>query len=254
MGFWPDGYQGAISLSFDDGMRSHLEFVVPQLNAHQMRGTFYLNPRSDPDDERSDSWKAKLEPWIPVQADGHEIGNHTVSHPCSLNIRADWLEGKNLRNWTLAQVEADIAEAQTRINTVFPAQKHTSFAYPCYESSVGFGAQRVSYTPVVTRYCNAARSRGELRGDLANDPEYCDLHHLSSWAVERQPGAMMIGLVEQAIAFGRWGIFTVHGIHEGHLPIGDSDFLELINHLQRRREAIWTAPVAQIAAYLHNNK
>jgi hypothetical protein len=89
-----------------------------------------------------------------------------------------------------------------------------------------------------------------LRGELANDPRFCDLHHLSSWAVERQAGAFMIGLAELACALGRWGIFTFHGIQEGHLPVGDTDFMELLDHLTRRRDAVWVAPVADVAAHI----
>ena len=252
MGFWPGNYQGAISITFDDGMKSQLQFALPALNERGMRATFYLNPRgSDEDDSRPDSWQEALEPWVAAQKMGHEIGNHSVMHPCSLNIHAAWLEGKNLLEWDLARIETDILEAQRRIKSVFPAQQYTSYAYPCYESTVGKGEQRQSYVPVVARNFIAARAKGELRGELANDPLYCDLYHLSSWPVERQPGAFMVGLVEQALAAGLWGIFTIHGIHESHLPIGDTDFIELVDHLARRKEAVWVAPVAEIGAYIH---
>jgi hypothetical protein len=251
MDFWPDKYQGGISLTFDDGMRSQLEFAIPELNRRGFKATFYLNPRGNDNDSAEDSWQSLLAKWIPAQAIGHEIGNHTLSHPCSLNIHAAWLEGKNIQDWSLDQMEADIVIAQTRIDSVFPGQKSTSFAYPCYETTVGRGLKRQSYTPIVAKYFVAARAKGELQGHLANDPQYCDLHHLSSWPVERQPGAFMIGMVEETLAVGGWGIFTFHGIQEGHLPVGDQDFLTLLNHLQRRKEAVWTAPVATIASFIH---
>jgi peptidoglycan-N-acetylglucosamine deacetylase len=252
MGFWPDNYQGAISISFDDGMQSQLGFAVPALNERGIKATFYLNPRGIDDDILSEgSWQERLEPWAAVQKMGHEIGNHSLMHPCSLNIKADWLEGRNLLEWDLARIEADILEAQRRIKIVFPAQQYTSYAYPCYESTVGKGEHRQSYVPIVARNFIAARANGELRGELANDPRYCDLHHLSSWPVERQQGAFMVGLVEQAVAAGLWGIFTIHGIHESHLPIGGSDFIELVDHLARRQAAVWVAPVAEIGAYIH---
>ena len=253
MNIWPDNYQAAISLTFDDGMRSQLEFGVPQLNQHGLRATFYLNPRGDVEVPAGmPSWKDNLQPWLPVHQAGHEIGNHTLSHPCSLNIQESWQQGKNLLEWSLERIKEDIAEAQKRIHSFFPSQRETSFAYPCYESTVGRGANRISYIPIIAQQFVAARAKGELRGDLANDPLYCDLHYLSSWPVERQAGAFMIGLVEQAIALNRWGIFTFHGIQEGHLPVGDTDFVELLDHLVRRREFVWTASVAEVADYISN--
>lgn len=254
MSFWPSPYQSAISLTFDDGTDSQMNFAVPAMNDHGVRGTIYINPRCrGGEEDLTGSWLDYLQEWLPVQQAGHEIGSHTILHPCSLNINDDWLKGKNHLEWSLERMEAEILESKRRIDAAFPNQGLNSFAYPCYESTVGKGLNRQSYIPIIARNHVAGRGRGELRGELANDPQYCDLHHLSSWAVERQPGAMMVGLVEQALACQRWGIFTIHGIHEGHLPIGDTDFIELLEHLERRRDVVWVAPVMEIAAYIQSH-
>jgi peptidoglycan-N-acetylglucosamine deacetylase len=251
MSFWPEHKQGAISLSFDDGMRSQFEIALPALNERSLQATFYLNPRGcDEDADRTQSWQDYLKKWTPAFQAGHEIGNHSLSHPCSLNINEPWLEGKNLLDWSLDQIQWDVLEAQRRIKTCFPEQKYTSYAYPCYESTIGRGINRQSYVPLIAREFIAGRAKGELSGELANDPQYCDLHHLSSWPVERQPGAFMIGLVEKVIASGKWGIFTFHGICEGHLLVGDTDFIELLDHLVRRKDAVWVAPVASVASFI----
>ena len=251
MSFWPDSYRGAVSLTFDDGMRSHLETALPILDAAGLRATFYLNPTGAVESAGlGDSWMERLLPWRSVQARGHEMGNHSLMHPCSLNIDAPWLAGKNLREWTLDQLREDILEAQRRISTAFPGQRETSFAYPCYEDAVGKGKQRTCYTPLIAEYFVAGRHKGEPRGELANDPLVCDRHHLSSWPAERLDGATLVGLAEQAVWLGRWAVFTFHGVNEGHLPVGMSDFQELVDYLARRKEEIWVAPVAEAGAYL----
>jgi len=251
MSFWPDANRGAVSLTFDDGMRSQLETALPVLDAAGLGATFYLNPTGAVESAGlGDSWMERLVPWKSVQARGHEIGNHSLMHPCSLNIDPPWLAGKNSRDWTLEQMREDILEAQRRISMAFPDQRETSFAYPCYEDTVGKGKQRTCYTPLIAEYFVAGRHKGELRGELANDPLVCDRHHLSSWPAERLDGATLVGLVEQAVWFGRWAIFTFHGVNEGHLPVGDGDFQELVEYLARRRGEIWSAPVAAVGAYL----
>ena len=109
MGFWPGKFQGAISITFDDGLKSQLQCAIPALNERGIRATFYLNPRgNDEDASGPDGWQKYLEPWVAVYKMGHEIGNHSLMHPCSLNINADWLEGRNLMEWDLAKIEADI--------------------------------------------------------------------------------------------------------------------------------------------------
>lgn len=64
------GATAAISLEFDDAMRSQVEHALPRLNARRLRGTFFVNPGGD--------LPSVFQAEIP-QA-GHEIGNHTWSH------------------------------------------------------------------------------------------------------------------------------------------------------------------------------
>jgi hypothetical protein len=232
---WPKGCRGAISLTFDDGLRSQLALATPRLAERGLRGTFYLNPRGE-------DWQGRLAAWQPVQAAGHEIGNHTIAHPCSLNTVP------TLQSWTLRQIEEDIREAQRRLDLLFPDQGERSFAYPCYESDVGRGPTRQSYVPVIARHFVAARALGtSMRG---NHPVYADLHHLSSWDAERMSSWEMIGLVEQCLAEGWWGIFTFHGVNEGHLAISEHNLCGLLDYLARHENRVWSAPLIRVAQYI----
>ena len=40
---WPENKKAAVSLTYDDGMQTHLENAIPALNDVGIRGTFYLN-------------------------------------------------------------------------------------------------------------------------------------------------------------------------------------------------------------------
>jgi peptidoglycan/xylan/chitin deacetylase (PgdA/CDA1 family) len=239
---WPKGYQGAISLTFDDGLPSQLRIGAPLLNDYRLRGTFYIAPKGD-------NWEDRLAPWRQVAQFGHEIGNHSLSHICSCNFSGDpYCHG--LENVSLEEIESDILEAQRRLEKAFPSQKNWTFAYPCYQSFVGRGKRRQSYVPIVANHFTAARGLGE--GISANSPLVCDLHYLWSWPAQRMSGTEMIGLVEQATAQGRWGILTFHGINEGHLPVSEVDLKEMLSFLDRNRDRIWTAPMIQVAQHVIN--
>ncbi len=240
---WPKDYEGAISLTFDDGMPSQLTIAAPLLNDYKLCGTFYLIPRGN-------DWIDRLAPWQKVAKYGHEIGNHSLSHMCSSNFGELFFPG--LENASLKDIESDIVESQQRLQKAFPSQKKWTFAYPCYQSFVGRGKGRQSYVPIVANYFVAARGLGE--GVAANLPSVCDLHFLWSWPAQRMSGAEMIGLVEQAVSQGRWGIFTFHGINEGHLPTSEFDLKEILSFLDRNRDRIWTAPVIQIAQYISKRR
>lgn len=234
---WPDGCQGGFSLTFDDGMPSQLKIAVPLLDRYGFKGTFYINPAGD-------VWYERLVPWREVARSGHEIGNHSLSHPCSCNFPGD-SKCYGLENMTLHDIESDILEAQHRLEKAIPDQKDWTFAYPCYQDFVGRGKTRKSYVPIVARHFVAARGLGETTH--ANSPKVCDLHYLWSWPAQRMTGAQLIGLAERAATQGRWGILTFHGVNEGHLPVSGVDFEELIAHLDRNQDRIWTAPVAEAA-------
>jgi hypothetical protein len=212
---------------------------VPLLDRYGVRGTFYLNPRDD--------YGTMLEAWRPAFERGHEIGNHTVGHPCSKNFAFISQQNRRaLEDMSLTDIAWEIDETNRRFHEVFPNQGQVSFAYPCYQPFVGRGAARQSYVPVVLERCVAGRGRGEQ----SNDPRYCDLGYLWSWACERMTSHSLIGIVEQAIVQGRWAILTFHGIHEGHLSVSEGDLAELCAHLQNRSDAVWSAPVAEVAQWV----
>lgn len=231
---WPEGCQGAISLTFDDGIPSQLRVALPMLEDAGLRATYYLCPGGD-------SWPERLAPWRELAQRGHEIGNHSLSHTCSRNFSDDPSYG-GLEAMTLETIEADVLEAERRLREVIPECAQRSYCYPCYQAFVGHGAARRSYVPVIARHFVAARGLGES----ANSPANCDLHYLWSWDVNRLNGAALVGLAERACA-GRWVILTFHGIHQGHLSVADVDFRELIAFLSRNRERLWVAPMVDVA-------
>jgi hypothetical protein len=233
---WPNGAQGAVSLTFDDGLPSQLALAIPLLDKYDLLGTFYVNPR--------EGYQEQLLPWRRAAQTGHEVGNHTVSHPCSKNFA--FIADSNrlaLEEMSLADIEAEIVLAGQRIAEVIPDQGPVSYGYTCYQPFVGRGATRQSYVPVVAKHCVAGRGRGER----PNDARHCDLWYLWSTPCERMTGAEMVGISEQAPVQGRWSILTFHGVDEGHLLVSQGDLEELCAYLARNRERIWVAPVAKVA-------
>ncbi len=232
MRVWPDGCTGAVSLTFDDGIPSHLSTAIPILDERRLRATFYVNP-----DER---WLAGAAAWSAVQARGHEIGNHTLSHPCSGSFRLT--RGKPLEDMTLDEIAEEIRKGRDAIEKVIPAQGVCSFCYPCYQDFVGRGAARQSYVPIVAQYHPAARGWGEC----PNDPAHVDLHQILAFPCHEMKAADLIDLCEQATD-GRWVVLVFHGIGESHQPVGTRHLRNLSAHLARRHDRLWTAPLIEVA-------
>jgi len=236
---WPGGRKAAISLTFDDGLLSQLNIAIPLLDKFGFKATFYINPSGD--------YKSLLKPWKDVADSGHEIGNHTLTHPCSCNFDFARSSGKCLEEMTLEEIRDDIMEAHRRIKEIIPGGSRT-FAYPCYETAVGRGLSKKSYVPIVAEVFLAARGGGAL--GYPNSPLVCDLHELWSWSVHRMSFEGMIGLAIRASFEGGWAIYTFHGINEGHLPISDHDLTGFLMFLKKNGDKIWVAPVCEVAEYI----
>jgi hypothetical protein len=228
-------YSGAVSLTFDDGRPCQLNKAIPAMDRHGIRGSFYMNPKGD-------HWKERLDAWSGVAADGHEIGNHTISHWCSNNLNGS---SGGLDDVSLDQVEADILAAQARLSEAFPNQRDWTFAYPCYQTFVGRGAGHQSYVPVVDRHFICGRAGGEY--GIANSPEHVDLACAHGLATDRMSGFEMIGLVESLASKGQWVILVFHDIDGSRLTVGGYDFNLLLAYLERRRDEILSAPVSDVA-------
>jgi hypothetical protein len=226
---------GAVSLTFDDGMPSQRKKAIPEMDKRGLRGTFYLFPQGN-------DWRGSLSPWKAVAAAGHEIGNHTLSHLCPGSLLG---QRGGLEDRTLEEVEADILAAQERLVEIAPHQKEWTFCYPCYSTFVGRGAGRQSYVPVIAKHFLAGRGGGEY--GFGNVPAVMDLACLAALATDRMSGFEMIGLVEELTSMGQWVVLVFHEIDGNRLTVGSYDFNMLLNYLHRRRDAIWTAPVVEIA-------
>jgi peptidoglycan/xylan/chitin deacetylase (PgdA/CDA1 family) len=229
---WPHERVGAVSLTFDDAIPSQLSTAIPALEEQRLRATFYVCP-----DER---WRANAAAWRAVHSRGHEIGNHTPSHPCSGSFHLN--RGKPLEEMSLDEIEHEIRDGREAIDQAIPSQRSFSFCYPCYQDFVGQGGTRQSYVPVVAKYHPAARGWGEC----PNDPAQVDLHHVLAFPCEYMRGTDLIDLCELATD-GRWVVLVFHGIGEAHQPVGKRHLRKLCGHLARHRDRLWTAPLVDVA-------
>ena len=73
------GKKAAVSFTFDDGDISHIKLAAPLLEEFGWRGTFFILPGKIHDTSSSiqSSWTS----WKAISAKGHEIGNHSMTHP-----------------------------------------------------------------------------------------------------------------------------------------------------------------------------
>jgi peptidoglycan/xylan/chitin deacetylase (PgdA/CDA1 family) len=198
---WPNGARGAVSLTFDDARSSQVAEGIPLFNSRGVKATFYASPAGL--HMRLDEWKAATK-------DGHEIGNHTIHHPCTGNF--NWSNGvKALENYTLPRMEDELRQAGAIIRDAVGVEPET-FAYPCGQTHIGRGEQVTTYIPVVARLFRAGRL---FRSEHVNVPGYWNLAALGGIDSDQFTFGQYREWAERAAMAGGWVVFAGHDIGNG---------------------------------------
>lgn len=237
---WPKGRRAAVSLSFDDARLSQIDTGLALLNRHHVKATFFVQP---------ENIRARLEGWKKAVDDGHEIGNHSKTHPCTANYA--FSRNNGLEDYSLAMMAAQIDDANAEIERLLGVKPRT-FAYPCGQKFVGRGLDVRSYVPLVAERFLAGR--GYL-DESANDPAVCDLAQAMGTPFDDMDFEQMKNRVEQAAAEGRWVIFVGHEIGKRGYQVTDTAALEaLCEYLKDPANGIWLGTVVEIAEYVRQQR
>jgi peptidoglycan/xylan/chitin deacetylase (PgdA/CDA1 family) len=203
----------------------HLDVVVPELNKRHLHATFFVIV----------SKLTRLDDWRRVQAQGHEIGNHSVTHehPAAL---------------TKASEQLQVEDAKGFLESNFKSHVNI-FAYPYAELSPGLALW-------VKRYDFAARGwQGDSASAYVTSGAEPDWYNLPSQpAYTRYDAAVYISWIDKALATHTWTTLQIHGIGDpstGFEPIPTNTFLSLLDDLKAEESrGLWVAPFGTVAAYL----
>lgn len=238
--FWPDGKSVAVSLSFDDARPSQVDVGIPILNKYHIKGTFFvLIPNVN----------RRLNLWKQAVADGHEIGNHTSSHPVSGNFI--WATSAS-ENYSIEEIKEDILRANKSINEALGVTP-VVFAYPSGAKSVGRGRNVQSYVPIIADLFLAGRG---WRDEGVNDPSFCDMAQLMGTQMDGQEFSDIIGIIENARKSGSWMILAGHqvGGSSGGLTVEKEMLEKLCRYLADPANGVWVAPVGTVAEYVRDHR
>ena len=232
-GAWK-GKSCAVVLTYDDGLDVHRAIALPALDSLGLKGTFYIaNYNGD--------LPAQIPGWRQAAANGHELGNHTIYHPCtgSRPGREFVLPDYDLSRYSLRRIRDEIQTMNTLLYAI-DGRRQRSFAYPCADETIGDSAylagMETSFVAVRSVYSQMP-TRSELR-----------LNHLPGYVINGQSGEELITLVKQAKEKEVLLIFLFHGVGGGHsLNVSKEAHSQLLHYLKEHEEEIWTPTVAELA-------
>lgn len=238
---WPDGKKVAVSLSFDDARLSQVDAGIPALDEYGVKATFYVS---------IDPMKERLEGWKKAVAAGHEIGNHSLTHPCSGNY--NWIsKGNELENFTLGKMRDNISEANRSIAQSLGVTP-VLFAYPCGQKYVGRGKNLKSYVPLVGEMFASGRGWFE---EMDNAPQFCDFAQLAGREMDGKDFGYIKSLITSARNRGDWVLLAGHEMgEEGPQTTSITMLRALIAYAKDPANEIWLAPVGEVQEYIKKHR
>jgi hypothetical protein len=231
---WPDGKRVAVSLSFDDARLSQMDVGLPLFDRYGAKVTFFVNPPN---------MQKRLEAWKTAVAHGHEIGNHTTSHPCSGNFV--WSRDNALENYTPAMIEQQMDGANASIVRLVGVKAVT---FACGQKFIGRGVAAQSYVPLVARRFLVGRG---FRDEAANDPLFCDLSQVFGVESDGMSVDQMKAAVAAAAHEGHWLVFAGHEIGtRGNQTTLVSSLEPFLKYAQDPANGVWLDTVEKVATYI----
>jgi beta-glucosidase len=237
---WPEGKKVAISLTFDDARLSQIDKGIPVLDKYGVKGTFYVSPNNMV--QRTDGWKKAVKT-------GHDIGNHSLVHPCTGNFT--WSRSRALEDYSLMSMKSELDSASAVIKQLLGIEP-VSFAYPCGQKFTGKGVNTKSYIPVVASMFESGR--GWL-DESANDPSYCDFAQLTGVELDGKTFDQVLKLIETAKANGQWLVLAGHEMDVEGVQTSRLETIEAIcKYASDPANGIWLDNVHNITAYVKEKR
>jgi hypothetical protein len=232
---WPNGHRAALSLSFDDARPSQLRRGLPLLDRLGIPATFFVLPNAV---------EATVTEWRDVVARGHEIGNHTVTHPCG--HRFEWSRANALERMTIDDFKSEIREANRCLRDLLGLEP-TVFAYPCGDTFVGEGRNTQSLVPLIAEMFDVGRTFNDL---TANSPADLDPAQTACVNSDEHTFPTLRPLLEATVADRAWLVLGGHEI--GSADDGETTRVETIEAVVNwcRSTGFWIDTIGNIARWL----
>lgn len=237
---WPDEKKAAIILTYDDGLDSHLDIAIPQLDNFGFKGTFFLYGYLS--ENRFPDWKA-------VSDRGHELGNHSLFHPC----RSKGEKGKSSRfssdSYDVPSMLREIG-VMNKLIFAITGKKPLSYAYPCGETVVG----GVDYSDSLKQSGLVKYARNGKDPDGITSFENLNPYKVPAYGVKQGTNSDdLIQYAKTVIKNGGLGIFLFHGVGGDYIDVDAAEHLALLNYLNEHSDEIWVATFSEVMEYIQKN-
>ena len=234
---WPHGAKAAVSLAYDDALDSQLDNAIPALDKYGLKGSFYVKLASPTIAQRLPEWRAAAK-------EGHELGNHTLFHPCAKSQPGrEWVSDyHDLDKMTVADIQEEVDLANTMLHAIDGKTERT-YTAPCIDLKAGG-----------KNYINAIKDRfvgiKDMPGGVTQNMDNFDRYYVGVEFPENVTGDQLIALVKQAAEKGTMVNFTFHGVGGDYITTSNEAHEALLKYLKEHPDVYWTDTFLNIMKYV----
>jgi peptidoglycan/xylan/chitin deacetylase (PgdA/CDA1 family) len=234
--------QCAVVLTYDDAISQDLDNAIPALDSVGLKGTFYLIGISPVLQNRLDEWRV-------VASHGHELGNHSLTHPCDGTVagRSSWVSpDRDLHTYTIGRADDEIRVVNVMLHAIDGKTVRT-FAFPCGEFTIHDSSY---YLGLRKDFAGARGVVPKMQALGTINPD-----NINAVSIDGQTGAQMIDMVKEAMRTHSLLVFCFHGVGGGHsINVGLADHHQLLHFLKDHEQDIWIAPMVDVATFIRANQ
>lgn len=231
-----NGKKCAVVITYDDAIDQHLDNAIPVLDSLGLKATFYVTAFSQ-------SMQARLNDWKKLATKGHELGNHTLYHPCIGGKGREWVKPEyDMNNYTVKRMVDETRMTNLFLQALDGKTKRT-FAFTCGDMKIGDS----SFINAMKNDFVAARA---VRNQMHKIQEI-DLLNLDCYMVNGETGTQMIDWVRKAAETNSLLVILFHGVGGGNaLNVSLPAHREFLQYLKKNEKDIWIAPMLDVAEYI----
>jgi sialate O-acetylesterase len=196
------GKKCAVVVTYDDAIDQHLDNAIPVLDSLGLKATFYITAFSS-------TMQSRMHDWKKVAVRGHELGNHTLFHPCFGGGTRGWVISEyDLRNYTVRRM-VDEAKMTNLFLQSLDGKTRRTFAFTCGDMKIG----DTSFIDSMKQDFVAARA---VRNEMHRINEI-DLYNIDCYVVNGESGAQLIDWVKKAMETHSLLVILFHGVGGGNI-------------------------------------
>lgn len=233
--------KAAVVITYDDAINQQLDNAIPVLDSLGLKATFYITGYSP-------SVRDRLNDWKKIAANGHELGNHTMFHPCVANSTGrSWVKPEyDLSKYNIRRIVDEIRTNNVLLHAMDGKTVRT-FAYPC-------GDMKVNDTAYIDLMRNDFIAARAVRNEM-HPLGQIDLYNVDCFVVNGETGEQLIEWAKKAVQSHSLLVILFHGVGGGNsLDVSLPAHRQFLSYLKQNEKDLWITTMLQAAEFIKNNQ